>query len=211
MNIDEVISRLIINTHTKVRQANLLDIASDVEVLVNHEGGVKEAAALLSLSPSMLSQFLSVLNLPDSIKQLINDRKIDSVSVAHSLNKFSDDDKKQVAKLIMGGVLNSLDVRLLIPLRKQYPLEDMTVIAQMLKDSKDKKVYTINLDNENADVKRLTSVFSSLIGQSEIVGVIKEKDSVKIKITATGEKELRKLARKNKTTLEKMILTIIKW
>ena len=211
MNDAEVISQLITNTKTKSREVDLITISDTVSQFVEISGGLSNAANALSISPGMLNQFLIIKKLNPSVKSLIKNKKINSISVAYNLSKFKEDDQEILAKLIISKDINSLDLRLVAPMRKQFPDLEVGQLVNRLLNSKDRKVSVIKFDKEDApgSVSDIIYRFEKLVG-SELLECFEDKNQIVVKVSKEGESLLRKKARANKKTLTEFIYQILR-
>ncbi|MGA0559265.1 hypothetical protein ACO2Q8_21580 [Larkinella sp. VNQ87] len=199
----EVIGRLLANTRRPKRALSIFEIAEDIDWLSNHLGSLSAAAALLSLSTSMLNQFLRVHKLSPKAQTLVKNRAIDSVSVVHNLAKFSNADQDVIVDQIKEGQLAYADLRLLNPLRKQLPNEPIETLIRKLQDSKNIKVSVVQFPAESLqrDINELRTELSKITGPSEIVDVVLEDGVGSMKLTPKGEQALRQAARRQHKTL----------
>lgn len=210
-DINEIISRLIGSTRTRKRDFDLLEVCSDIEALVSHEGSIKSAAQTLTLSTSMLNQFLSINKLPDSLKTLLKNRTIDGVSAAYNLTKFSSSDQEVLASMLLDGRINSLDIRYISPLRKQYPGRTIAQLVDRLKSSADKKIYLIriNSDEYDLDTDIVKIKFRDAVGKENLIDVHRTSDELIIKLSKKGETMLRERVRQKNSTLKNQVKDII--
>jgi predicted HTH domain antitoxin len=207
----EVIARLLQSTNTQKRPFNLIEVAEDIDWLSKHLGSLDKVSEILSVSEGMLSQFLRVKNIDSSIIEFIKNRKIDSVAIVQNLAKFSAFDQKEIANLLLEEKLTGKDIRLLNPLRRQYPNETIISLIEKLKESENKRVSVIEFDTEDLhkDISNLQLEIGRIIGIEELVSVnVRGKDGF-IRITPKGEQKLRKAAKINRKTLQDFTYSIL--
>lgn len=200
----DVLSRLLVSTHRKKRPFNIFEIAEDIVWLSNHLGSLSEVSDVLNISTGMLNQFLHVYRLSDKAKELVKIRVIDSVTVVHNLSKFSIEDQDEIINKIVKGILNYNDIRLVNPLRKQFPEISISEIIQKLKISENRKISVIKFPSDllHKSIEQLRSELSNIIGPSEVVDLVLDEDVGSIKVTPQGEQLLRNEARRYKKTLQ---------
>jgi len=97
------------NTGKKKRPKDLVTVAGAMKYLTGLYGS-KAVAEKLNISVEMIRQFLTVLDLPRSVKKLFVSRRLDSVDVAKELAALGDERKQEsAAKAIVNSP--SKDVR----------------------------------------------------------------------------------------------------
>lgn len=209
--INKAIARIILSTKRKSRQYSLFDIALDIEGLKKAKGGMKEVSKVIGVSSGMLSQFLSVFKLPKPIIELVKERKIDRVSMVHTLAKFNNDDAIQLAELLVSNKLSSQDLRILFPYRKQHTKESILDLVEKIHSSKNIKVSVIriNKNDTSKSVTELASFFSNQVGKENVITVEANNNFIDIKLSKQGEKILRQKAKSNNRTFQDLISTLI--
>jgi len=210
--INGAIARVILSTKRKLRQYSLLEIANDIEFLKIEKGGIKNVAMLIGISTGMLNQFLSVFKLPPSILELIKERKIESVSLAHLLSKFKHDDAIQLAQIVVNKGLTSQELRKILPYRKKYPNDPISEIVQRVLNSKNIKVSVIRFPSSDlkSNLAEMEAKVIELIGKENFLTIEKSKTNIDLKIKPIGEKKLRGVAKNQKISLQELIKKIIK-
>lgn len=209
--INKAIARVILSTKRKSRQYSLYEIALDIDNLKKAKGGMQQVSKLIGVSAAMLSQFLSVFKLPKPIFDLVRERKIDSVSMAHNLSKFNDEDALQLSTLLSNNKLTSQDLRILIPYRKQHSKETILELVEKLNSSKNIKVSVIRINQNDTSktLPELNSFFVNQIGSENLVAIEKHNEQIDIKIRKQGEKILRDKAKQIKITFQELITKLI--
>jgi hypothetical protein len=61
---NSALARVILSTKRKKRQYSLIEIASDIQLLLGTLGSLSEVSKVVGISTGMLSQFLSIKELP---------------------------------------------------------------------------------------------------------------------------------------------------
>lgn len=207
----EVIARLLQSTKTQKRNFSIVAIAEDIEWLNNHLGGLDKVADILGISEGMLRQFLSVKKIDLSVLDLVKTRKIDSVSVVSNLSKFSENDQKEMVALLLEKQITGNEIRLLSPLKKQFPTESITQLAKKLKDSKNKKIAVIAFDAQDLDkdVSTLKQDLTNITGINDLIGININGNEGFIKLTFEGEKKLREKAKAEHQSLKDFTYSIL--
>lgn len=207
----EVVPRLLISTHKQKRPFSIIDVADDIDWLSNHLGSLSAVSAILNVSSGMLNQFLRVRNLTPEAQALVKKREIDSVTAVHNLAKFSAKDQDEISNLIKQDSLSYLDIRLLSPLRKQFPDTPIEFLVEKLKNSQNRKVSVIQFPVEtlHKDIEEVRRELSDIIGPEEIVDIVVDNQIGAIKITPKGEQTLRKEARRQKKTLQEFTYAVL--
>jgi hypothetical protein len=209
--IEEVISRLLLNTKRNKRRDNMIVIANDIIWLKEELGGLKNVSDLVGISPGMLNRFLSVNKLTDKLKLLVEERRIDKVSEVNSLSKFKLEEQDIIAELLITKKLSNQDLKILPPLRKRYPHEDITSLSEKIKNSANKKIYVINfyLGDLNKDKEYFKIYLDNLLNHKELIDLVYFNNIGSIKITKEGEKILRTKAKEKHLSFKEFINTIL--
>ena len=109
------------NTKKQKRPNNILEIADNINYLIEKLGSIEKVSKETMVSSEMLSCFLKVDNLNQNVKNLVEERKIDSVTVVKYLSKFNMDEQQYIANEVINGNLNSIELRYIYPLRTKMP------------------------------------------------------------------------------------------
>ncbi|HWZ23179.1 MAG TPA: hypothetical protein VNW06_11025 [Cytophagaceae bacterium] len=212
MNQSEIIARLILSTKRKKRELSIVEIATDIAVLRDMLGGLKEVSKVIGISTEMLNQFLSVFKLPTEIQSLVKERKIDKVAVVFLLSRFSERDSMQLIKGICDRTISSQELKILLPYRKQHLNENILDLIQTLRASENIKVSVIRIPKNitrHTD-KEIADIIKDIVGIDDFIEVAQNHEFYDIKIGVNGVKKLRGLAKERKMTLSTLIATLIK-
>jgi len=207
--VNTIIARLILNTRRVKRLNNLIEIANDIEFLKKEFGNLIKVSELIGISSDMLNRFLSALKIEKEIKELIKERKIDSVFFVHYLNSFNRNDQLTLAKYAVKKTINSQELRVLSPLRKMHPNEKIEDLLSMVQQSKDKKIYVIEFSDSNNKI--INNIRQSLRKHLLNIDfkVYKKNEIGYIEISQVGMKKIKQSIKENKTTLKKFFHKII--
>jgi hypothetical protein len=210
---DYIIPRLFASIpHSSNAPFNLIEIADDIQELNNISGGLDKVSNIVGVSKGMLNRFLKVKKLTPQTKNLVKKRIIDSVSIVDDLTKFSDDDQNFIVAEIIADNIKGKDIRLLSPLRKQFPDIDIYLLIEKLKKSENKKISVIKFDTQDLskDIDNLRKDLINITGNNELVDLSLNNSEGSIKLTSKGEKELRSAAKKQRKTFQEFIYSILK-
>lgn len=209
--LNRTIARVILSTKRKNRQYSLLDIAEDIKTLREEKGDLKTVSEIIGISTSMLNQFLSVFKLPEIVIDLVRTRKIDSVSIAHNLSKFSPEDAIRLSQLVIDNELSSQDLKVLIPYRKQHKYDPIEDLVKKLHSTKNIKVSVIRINRSDTirTVEELKEILSPLVGSQNIIEIEKNKNFIDIKLLKDGEKTLRNIAKAGGQSLQELISNLV--
>lgn len=210
--VNAAIARVLLSTKRKSRQYSLLEIATDIQFLKNEKGGIKNVAKLIGISTGMLNQFLSIFKLPTTIVELIKERKIESVSLAHNLSKFKHDDAIQLAQLIINKGLTSQELKIILPYHRKFPNDPIGEVVERVKNSKNIKVSVIRFPSSDLriNIKELEAKISQLIGKENFLTIEKSNANIDLKVLSVGEAKLREVARNQKLSFQELIKQLIK-
>lgn len=214
--LEKITVRLIANTGTEgsqrlKRQLSIFEIAEDILWLKNQLGNMKKVAETVTLSEGMLQKFLRVFQLSDYTKELVKQRKIDSVEVVNQLARYPELDQSIIADLLIKNEFSNQDFRILSPLKKQFPDEPIEKLIEKIKKSKDIKVSVIqfNIENLKKSKSNLEKDLIERVGQNEFIGISILNNIGLIKITKKGELLLREYAKAQKQTLQELTYKLL--
>jgi len=94
-NEEKALATVLSNTRRKKRPDDLVTIAEAMKYLEGLYGSQKAVARKADLSAEMIRQFLTVLELPRSVRALFKNRQIDSVDIAKELAALGDKMKQE--------------------------------------------------------------------------------------------------------------------
>ncbi len=208
---DITIVRLIANTKTRKRPDNIEDIAKDIEWLINELGSIKVVSNIIGISTEMLNKFLAVNKLSKEVRNLVKERKIDSVAIVHLIKKFNNKSQLIIAKEVVNGRLNSEDVKVLVPISNKLQEKNINEIIERVVKSKNQKVYIayFMIPYEFIDNKILEKKFEKIVGKEGLLS-LKINDNIgSLELTHSGQKKLRNEAKTANKSLKKFVDGII--
>jgi len=144
------LATLFSNTRCKKRPADLLTVADAINYLVGLYGSPKAVARKVDLSVEMIRQFLTVLELPRTVKALFASRQIDSVDVAKELASLRDTEKQEtVARTIVNSPSKDVrDIKRLIK-TSRYRVKDAKKTVLNAKP-KGLNIFVLDFDDETS-------------------------------------------------------------
>lgn len=209
--INQLLARILLSTKRKNRQFSVYDVAKDIEALIKAKGA-SDAAKLIGISSGMLNHFLAVFKLPEPALTYVKERKIDKVEFIYYLSKFEREDIITLANYTIDNGLTSQNLRVLLPLRKKYPTDNLLDLIERVIKSKNIKVSVIKFQKQ--DLKKTPDKFRelvvSLVGADNFIELNVETSFCELKIRKEGEKILRKMAKEKKQSLQELISEILK-
>lgn len=209
--MEETIGRIIANTRRQKRQSDLIVVSADVKMLCDAVGSIEAAAHAVMLSTSMITQFLSIEKLSSEVKRFFKSRLIDSVSIGFYLSKFNPNDQIILAKLVIDNRVNSSELRLLLPLRKQHPTLSISELVDKLQSSQNKKVSVIRFELEDSvePIEKIRNRLLNLISITDLVSVEQRSSQGEIKVLKSGEDKLRSIAKNKRISFQQLIYELI--
>lgn len=193
------------------RPNNIIEIAENISFLSEKLGGLNQVSKIIGISSEMLSHFLKVKKLNIEVKKLVEKRKIDSVTVVKYLSKFNEDEQIYIAKEIINGNLNSVELRFIYPLRnklKELPIQEVVNKHLQSKNIKISKAIFEITDNQ-ISVDYLNNVFSKIVGEENFISINIQNNIGILKVSRNGEKILRDSAKKENLTLKHFFSKIL--
>lgn len=209
-NVNIAIGRILSNTKRKKRPCSLVEIANDFETALTQKSK-NELSEIIGISSNMINKFTSVNKLPLSIKKLVEERLVDSVALVYDLTKLSNKDLMELEPLLKENKINSNELKVFLPFRKQHPSKSIIELYNQQLNSKNIKVSVIRLQKSdgNNDLIGLKNKLAKIISSDEILDLEINNNNLDIKITKNGELELRKIAREQNKTFQSLIQDII--
>jgi hypothetical protein len=208
---NSALARVILSTKRKKRQYSLIEIASDIQLLLGTLGSLSEVSKVVGISTGMLSQFLSIKELPLPVLKLIADRKIDSITNAHYLTKFNSTDILEISKLLVAHQLTSQDLRALVPYRRKHSTETIHELVNKIQSSKDIKISVIRIPKEatRKSIDELRVILMKYVDSDSLNSVEDTGAYISIKLLKKGEIQLRKVASLKQVSLQDFVTSII--
>lgn len=144
---ETALSILFANTKRKKRNSDLLTIAKSCEYLVKLYGSQKAVAEKVGLSTEMIREFLTTLNLPIEIQNLVSERRIDSIDIVREISAIKEPSKQIAAT---EAFINSLskDVRDIKRLVKDANVS-VKEAKKVVLDAKPKGLHIFIMDFED--------------------------------------------------------------
>ncbi len=212
-NIQNIIFRLYNSTKTRKRDHSLFQVAEDLIFLREKLGGMKNVSKEVDVTSGMLNKFLSVYKVSKPVQNLIEERKIDSVSIVFYLSQLNHPDQEYLANLFLKNKLTSQDLRVLVPLRKKFPDEELDILLDRIQKSKNRKISVIEFSEANLQksISEVEALIETIIGFDEIIELnCNDASLCRLKVTKEGEKKLRAYSKRQKLTLQQLMEKIIK-
>jgi len=107
---DTALAVLFANTRRKRRSTDLISVADACHYLKALYGSQRAVADKVGLSSEMVREFLALLRLPDEIKDMVRERKIDRLDVAYRIAMIRDP-ARQLDMAKQAASARSKDVR----------------------------------------------------------------------------------------------------
>jgi ParB family chromosome partitioning protein len=162
--LDETTALAIVfaNTKRKKRREDLLTVAHAFDYLVKLYGSQKAVAEKVGLSTEMVREFLGVLKLPEEIRRLISERKIDKIDIVREILSLKESSKQIMAA---EAFINSLskDVRDIKRVIKNanLPVEDA---KKVIIDTKPKGLHIFIMDFDD-------ETYQEILKQSKVLKI----------------------------------------
>lgn len=209
--IDKAILDLNLNTTTRRRRKNLIEIAKNIRWLEKELGGLKNVAASVNISVQMLKRFLSVEGLSDEVRDLVKKRKLDSVTLIHLIKDLNYSDQKIIAKHVIEGNITIDNVKLIVPLAKKRNKEPIENIISEIIRSRDINIFIIKIpvNDKGISENKIRNKLGKMIGSDNIENVKIESDAGYIELKKAGLQKLRQIAG-SKHKLRQLIFALIR-
>lgn len=211
--LQKYILLIIANTKKRKRQDDIVTIATYIEILYKNIGDLNKVARLVSLSTDMLKKFLSVNKLSVDVKKLFKTRKIDSVTIAHLLSYFSNDEQLYLIAEILKGNMNTDDMKVIVPLKNSVSDLKINELVERVISSKDKKIYLIlfPLFENNNYVEIFKKNIKNLLKKEDILKLEVKEKVIELGLSKNGIQKIRELAKKEKLTLRNYLKRYFKF
>ncbi|NQU88225.1 MAG: hypothetical protein HQ541_20955 [Mariniphaga sp.] len=171
---------------------------------------MKKVADVISVSTNMLNRFLSVKKLNPEVQKLFYTREIDNINLAYYIKNLNFSDQLILAKKYASGEMNSQDIRVLMPLRKINPDSNIIDLCEKVMKSKNIKIYIAQFEVLAYPTSKdtLTIKFEKLIGKKNLYSISLDNNTCTLKVTKTGEKQLREIAKSKNKSLQSFLNSI---
>lgn len=174
MDEESALAIIYSNTKRHKRSLDLLTIAECFEYLKKIYGTQEAVAKKTDLSREMVREFLQVLTLPEYVKQLIRNRRIDSIDTAYRLTKIKDENtlENYTSQLLN---LSTHDIRDIIQATKENIGWSIEGAREIVLKTKPTNLHFFVLDFSNDDYNKLIAASKKLnCSTAEIIKRITE-------------------------------------
>lgn len=211
-NLETIIARLLVNTRTRKRPNNIVEIAEDIMLLTKELGGLNEVAKTIGISSQMLRKFLRVMDLEADVRKYVRSRKIDSVAIVDMLGRFRAKNQIIIAKEIMQGHLNVDNMKVLSAIATTSSEEEIGRLISRVRESEDKVIYVIKIGTRKIykDFKRLEDELRNKVGSDNVVSFSINKSVCVLELNSLGKIKLIKAAKSRGLSLRKFINKMIR-
>ena len=102
--------------------------------------------------------------------------------------------------MMVANQLSGTELRLILPLRKQFKLLTPSKLVQKLQDSSNKKVSVIKfeIEDKTASIAEINDRLLKIVEKNNLISVEQSEKFGTIRLTPEGEKQLRQAAKKSK-------------
>jgi hypothetical protein len=201
---------LISSTRTTKRPFSLLELASLAREAIAETGSLESAAERISLSPRMLKQFLLADRLDSLVKQLVADRKIDSVDAVGYLVLLKPADQRFVAKELAEKRIQTSDLRAIRDQRRIMPGEPISLLVKRVNDTKTKQVYVAEFSVRGGVTKSVVAKrIAIVLGPDLTTDVEIEGPIGRVLLTRKGRDALKLFAKDQRVSLGKALPRLI--
>ncbi len=208
--LTQALAAIISNTRSKTRSLSLTAVHHWLEIAVAKLGSIRAVAQRVSLSPKMLGQFASVGRLTTPVQTLFSKRAIDSVDAATHLAMLSAKDQEVVARALVGGDIDTSDVRGIVQLRKEGSTASILPLLNRVRSSKTKQEYVAEFVIRGAHTRdELLAAFMMHIPSSEIVRLEIQGAVGRLVLTKQGRNALVRAGHKLGTPMKHTIPTLL--
>lgn len=208
--LDEALAALIAGTRSKKRALSLTRIANLLKVAVSELGTYLAVAERVGISAKMLRQFSNVERLSKPVKDLFEERTLDSVDAATHLAMLSDGDQLPVARALADGLIDTGDVRAVVQSRATRPTEPIQNLVDRVRDSKTKQHYVAEFIIRGLPGQReLLTEFSRYIHPADIIKIETDGALGRLVLTRSGKDQLSRAAKNLGVSTKHVIAEIL--
>jgi hypothetical protein len=208
---DKLIARLLANTKTRKRPNNIIEIAADIDKLVQILGSLNIVSETVGVSNQMLRKFLCVNSIAPEIKKMVQSRAIDKVAIIDILKRFKKEDQKIIAKEIIKGNLNVDNMKVLSALYSKSVEQDIRRLIVRVRESENKKIYVIRfkIDSKTPEFKIIKNNIEKIVGAANLISFRIDKDIGIIELNKNGRTKLSKSAKVKRQSLREFIRNLL--
>jgi hypothetical protein len=209
--LQEALAALIASTKRVRRKLDLIEISEWLAIARKGLGSLRAVAERIDLSEEMLRQFASVARLSPQVRQLITDRKIESVDIAHRLSKLVHADQIVAARGVVKGDLSSDDLRAIVSLRKASPQLSIQKVIDRVKKSRNIREYLVEFTRPSTrkGMRDLRTRFVRIVGEENIRSLKVGEESGVLALNREGKKRLQAAAKRRELTKRRLIEEIL--
>jgi hypothetical protein len=202
----KALATIISSTRNRRRPVPITEVANSLAVASREFGGLGAVAELVGVSAKMLGQFAAVQKLVPSVRRLFSDRKLDSVDAVAHLVMLRPGDQKQVAKALAADLLDTMDVRAVVQLRKLRPNEPIRKIIERVKGTKTTRHFIVEFATRDfLDRAAIEERLERIVHPSEIVRLELRGSFGRLVVSELGKKQLKDAARRARIPLGSVV------
>lgn len=206
------LASLIRNTRRKHRYLSLVEIADNLDLVIQGLGNINIVADRLGMSHKMLRQFQKVKQLTPSVQSLFASREIDSVDIADHLSKLDGKDQIFVAQKVVEGVLNSKDVRAVHEFHKENTELKIEEVVRKIEATRNVKHYVVEfvVRSKRTKPELIQERFAKVLGDENIISLSIKGSIGRLVLNDFGKKKLQVFAGSKGMTKAEVVGFIIR-
>lgn len=210
--LEEALAILISCTRRKTRPLSLIEIAKWLDIAVREMGSIRAVADRIGVSAKMLTQFSHVKKLSKDVQALFEKRKLDSVDATTQLAILPEHDQKIVADALAVRIIDTIDLRAVVELRRAGDNRPITALLQKVSASKSQKEYVTEfVIRGNLSPAYIHKQFTRYIPASEILSFEVKGSLGQMVLSPKGKSALTNTAKKLRTPLKRVIPAILNY
>lgn len=194
ISTNEHLARILGNTRRKKRMISIPKIAESIEYMAQELGGVGPLSEQVTLSDTMLRQFLSVKELHPKVREMFDNRTLDSVDLCSQLATLQSSDQIVLAESVASGALQTKDVRDYRELRRFNADLSAEEIIEKVVSAKPKVEFVAQFVLRSGDtLKKLGERFTNYLDPDDILRLEADGSIVSLALSKNGRDCLRDL------------------
>ncbi|MCX6864866.1 MAG: hypothetical protein NTV46_01365 [Verrucomicrobia bacterium] len=204
--LDRALALLISSTKRKKRRASLIEVGEALEIAKSHLGSLKDVGDRIGLSGKMLGQFSKISNLSEGLKELVRQRKIDSVDTVTHLAQLSEGDQLEVGRRSAFEDWKTDDVRAFVELRKRDHSAPAVDLADRVFLSKTTKQFVFEfVPRGGLDLRSISVRLEKWIPSEAIISVETSGSKGTVVVSQSGFEALQREAKARNVPIRQLL------
>jgi len=205
-----ILARLIRNTRTRKRVDDVVTVANQISLLQSEYGSLDKVSEKVGISKGMLRRFLAVYQIDEKVRELVRERKIDSVAFVNQVKNLPPNEQLYLADLFQKREISTDDLKAILPYRKINKKLAIEQIVKNVMETKDIKTYVLIFPKPpGSDESEIKKYFGDLVGEDNIYTVRLKGEMLEVALLKKGKDRIFQVAKGRGLTLKEFVFDMI--